>query len=60
MADHRKWSEIRAKAAPETLEAAARKTEAMLAAMELDELRQARGITREELADRLGKQQPGS
>ncbi|HEX5723945.1 MAG TPA: XRE family transcriptional regulator [Longimicrobiaceae bacterium] len=51
------WSEIRAKASPETLERAARKTEAMLASIELNELRQARKLTQEELADRLGVKQ---
>lgn len=51
------WSEIRAQASPETLERAARKTEAMLAAIELNELRKARNLTQEELADRLGVKQ---
>ena len=51
------WEEIKAKAAPETLAAAARKTDAMLAAFELNELRKARRLTQEELARRLGTRQ---
>ena len=51
------WSEIRQKAAPETLARAERKTEAMSAALELNELRKARGLTQEELAERLGIRQ---
>lgn len=53
----KKWSEIRAKAAPETLEAAARDTEDMAVAIQLSELRKARRLTQEELAQRLGIQQ---
>lgn len=53
----RNWEEIKAKAAPETLVAAARKTDAMLAAFELNELRKARRLTQEELARRLGTRQ---
>ncbi|CAN5449138.1 XRE family transcriptional regulator [soil metagenome] len=53
----KKWSEIRAKAAPETLEAAERKREGLLAVMELNELRRARNLTQEELANRLGVRQ---
>jgi len=53
----RNWEEIKAKAAPETLAAAARKTDAMLAAFELNELRKARRLTQEELARRLGTRQ---
>ena len=52
------WEEIKAKADPETIERAARKTESMLAALELNELRRARGISQEELANRLGMRQP--
>jgi transcriptional regulator with XRE-family HTH domain len=54
----KRWEEIKAKAAPETIERAARKTEAMLVAMELNDLRRARKITQEELAERLGTRQP--
>ena len=53
----KKWGEIRAKAAPETLEAAARDTEEMVAAIQLTELRKARRLTQEEVARRLGIQQ---
>jgi len=52
------WEEIKAKASPETIERAARKTEAMIASMELNELRRARNISQEELANRLGMCQP--
>ncbi len=51
------WDEIKATAAPETLARAARKTDAMLAAFELNELRRARKLTQEELARRLGTRQ---
>ena len=51
------WDEIKAKAAPETIAAAARKTDAMLAAIELNELRKARNLTQEDLARRLGTRQ---
>lgn len=54
---HRKWSEIRASAAPETLEAAARKKERFEAAIELRELARARGLTQEALAERLERAQ---
>lgn len=57
MAGHKKWSEIRQKAAPATLAAARKKTESMLLAMELDELRRDLGITQEQLAERLQKPQ---
>jgi DNA-binding Xre family transcriptional regulator len=53
----RSWEEIKAKAAPETLAAAARKTGEMLIAFELNELRKARNLTQEELARRLGTRQ---
>ncbi|CAN5352173.1 XRE family transcriptional regulator [soil metagenome] len=58
MVGHRKWSDLKSKLPPEVREAAARQTAAMLAAMELNELRQARGLTQEELAERLGTRQP--
>lgn len=57
MAGHKKWSEIRQKASPETLRAAREKTDAMRAAIELDALRRERGITQDELAARLQKPQ---
>jgi DNA-binding transcriptional regulator YiaG len=53
----KKWSEIKAKAAPETIERARRKTEAMLAVIELNELRKARKLTQEQIAERLGIRQ---
>jgi transcriptional regulator with XRE-family HTH domain len=49
----RKWSEIRAAAAPETLAAASRKTEATRTVLELRELARERGFTQEALARRL-------
>lgn len=57
MAGHTKWSEIRERATPETLERARKKTETFRVAMELNELRQARGLTQEQLAERLGIRQ---
>jgi transcriptional regulator with XRE-family HTH domain len=51
------WKDIRNTADPETLERAERKTEAILASMELDELRKARRVTQAELASRLNIQQ---
>jgi transcriptional regulator with XRE-family HTH domain len=45
----KKWSEIRAEATPETLEAAAE----FLISMRLRYLREARGLTYSEVADRL-------
>lgn len=57
MAGHKKWSEIRKRAKPETLERAHKKTETFQVAMELNELRQARGLTQEQLAQRLGIRQ---
>jgi transcriptional regulator with XRE-family HTH domain len=57
MAGRKKWSQIKGRAAPETLEAAARKKEALLASMELNELRLSLGVTQEELAERLGRRQ---
>lgn len=51
------WSEIRAQAAPETVEAGLREGEALAAAIELNELRRARRLTQEELARRLGIRQ---
>jgi transcriptional regulator with XRE-family HTH domain len=45
----KKWSEIRAKASPQTLDAAA----GLLLNMRLRELREARGLTQSEVAERL-------
>lgn len=45
----KKWSEIRAKASPETLEA----SEDLLMSLRLRELREARGLTQTAVADRL-------
>ena len=45
----KKWSEIRAKGSPETLEAAA----GLLTSMRLRDLREARGLTQSEVAERL-------
>jgi transcriptional regulator with XRE-family HTH domain len=53
----KKWSELKATLPPETIERARRKTEAMLATIELDELRKARKLTQEQLAERLGIRQ---
>ena len=58
MAPHRKFSELEAKISPEVRARARKKAEALLAAMELDELVRARGMTQEQLAERLGKKQP--
>lgn len=49
MPGHKKWSEIRAKAAPETLAVA----DALLASYRLRALREARGLTQNEVAERL-------
>jgi transcriptional regulator with XRE-family HTH domain len=53
----KKWSELKATLPPERIERARRKTEAMLAAIELNELRKARKLTQEQLAERLGIRQ---
>lgn len=49
-------NDIRRKAAPETLARAERKTEAMMAAMELEGLRRARKIRHDELEMRIARQ----
>jgi transcriptional regulator with XRE-family HTH domain len=49
MAGRTKWREIRAEAAPETLAVA----DALLASYRLRALREARGLTQAEMADRL-------
>lgn len=51
------WDEVKATRPPEVLEAAARKTEAFLAVIQLNDLRKARRLTQEELAERLGIRQ---
>jgi len=53
----KKWSELKATLPPEMIEGARRKTEAMLAVIELNELRKARRLTQEQLAERLGIRQ---
>jgi transcriptional regulator with XRE-family HTH domain len=53
----KKWSELKATLPPEAIEEARRTTEAMLAAIELNELRKARRLTQEQLAERLGIRQ---
>jgi len=52
-----KWEDVRAKAAPETIEAALRDAEVLATAIELNELRRARKLTQEQLAERLGIRQ---
>lgn len=52
-----KWEEIRALAAPKTVETALREAEVLAAAIELNGLRRARRLTQEELARRLGIRQ---
>lgn len=47
------WADLRARARPGTLARAARATDTLLAALRLDALRRARGLTRDELAERL-------
>jgi transcriptional regulator with XRE-family HTH domain len=54
----KKWSEIKKTAAPETIANARRKTDRMSVDLQLDELRRLVGITQEELASRLGINQP--
>ncbi|MFL5385116.1 MAG: XRE family transcriptional regulator [Longimicrobiaceae bacterium] len=52
-----KWEDVRAKAAPETIESALREAEVLAAGIELNELRRARRLTQEQLAERLGIRQ---
>ena len=54
----KKWSELKAKCAPETIAGAARKTAMMLAAIELDDLRRARGLPADALDDLLSDRRP--
>ncbi len=53
----KKWREIKAHARPETIAQAEREADVLSAAIELAELRRARRITQEELAERLGTRQ---
>ncbi|MBV9110448.1 MAG: XRE family transcriptional regulator [Gemmatimonadetes bacterium] len=58
MAGHTPWRQVRdAKLNREQVEQIKRDAEAALFAMELNDLRRARNITQEELADRLGTRQ---
>lgn len=57
MAGHRKGSDLVAKMPPEQRARIQRRVEAELAAIELSELRALRGITQEELAERIGTRQ---
>jgi transcriptional regulator with XRE-family HTH domain len=59
MAGRTPWSELRRKAlSPAQLEEVDRQVERLSAGIELDELRRARGLTQEELAERLDTGQP--
>lgn len=59
MSGRKRWSDLRGEAQPETRERAARKTEEMLREMPLHELRQARQLSQETLAQVLGTNQAG-
>lgn len=54
----KKFAELRAQMSPEARLHATRQTEAMLAEMPLNELRQARGLSQKMLAEVLHVQQP--
>lgn len=54
----KKFSELRKNMSPESQEKAKAKTKVMLSEMALDELREARRLTQEQLADRLHVKQP--
>jgi|ERR1700739_3766710 len=54
----KKFNELRRRMSPESQERAKKKTEVMLAEMALDELREARRLTQEQLAERLNVKQP--
>jgi len=59
MPGHTPWREIRdRRLSPEQKERVARSVELLSAGIELDELRRARGLTQEELGERLGTGQP--
>lgn len=53
----RKWAEIKAGMRPESVAVAAAKTEQILAGLRLGELRKARGLTQEAMAERLAVRQ---
>lgn len=57
--DIHKWKDVKATRSPEVVERARRKTEAALTALRLAGLRKHRGLTQEELAQRLGAHQSG-
>jgi ribosome-binding protein aMBF1 (putative translation factor) len=57
MAGHKSGARSGKRHLPKTQARARSKTERLLAALELSALRQARGLTQEELADRLGVRQ---
>lgn len=58
MAGHTPWRDLRdSTLTPEQIEEARRQAEASLYAMELNDLRRARSLTQEELAERLGTRQ---
>jgi len=54
----RKFSELRKKMSPESQHRAKAKTKVMLSEMALNELREARCLTQEQLAERLHVKQP--
>ena len=54
----KKFSELRKKMSPESQEKAKAQTRVMLSEMALDELREARRLTQEQLAERLHVKQP--
>jgi DNA-binding transcriptional regulator YiaG len=59
MSGRNRWSDLRDEAQPETRERAARKTAEMMREMPLHELRQARRLSQETLAQVLGTNQAG-
>ena len=54
-----KWEDVKATRSPKVVEGARRKTEVALTALRLAGLRKHRGLTQEELAERLGAHQSG-
>jgi len=54
----KKFNELRSKMSPESRERAKAKTKVMLSEMALDELREARRLTQEQLGERLNVKQP--
>ena len=53
-----KWEDVEALAKPEVIARARARTERSIAAIELGELRKARRLTQEELAEKLATRQP--